>query len=597
VGAALDGTLLASSGPRRVLPRVLALVALVGWTVVLGTPLLEPAAPFARAGLNALRSGAGLLGLGGRLAAWAGLEMVRFAPLGALAVLVLGLPGASGGRPRGSGLRALGLSFAAGLAALVLSEHAAPGPFDAILPGAGVALGWAGARALRRGPGAALRFAAGIAATLAAVAGGLAVLGWLALEKQARVADPAPITSAQKRDLVSTLRGKNPRGIPPGKLRTLRLTGDQVERLAAWASSVQVHGRTAVRLDGPGRASGTVSLRVPATGSRWLNVDASVQLRVERGRFELVLPELRVGPWPVPRFLRERIPPALLAAIRSDDRTGRMLEAIREVRLEEDAVTATYGRIEQERGALAALVWGEDEVEVVRANLDAYLDRLLEAMAASPPGDARFRAGLEAASALALARARSRSRGGSAVAENRAALLTVGVVLGSERLASVLGAALDEPTAAKVRALREGTTVRGRGDWVRHFAVSAALTVLSSVSPSNAAGLLKEELDAGGGSGFSFGDLLADRAGTTFAEVSTRSEATAAAMQERVARGVAVEDVFPAAADLPEGIEDQELQGRYGGVGGPLYRELAAEIERRIAGAAVYRQDVAAGGG
>ena len=101
VGAALDGTLLASPGPRRVLPRVLALVALVGWAVVLGTPLLEPAAPFARAGLNALRSGAGLLGLAGRLAAWAGLEMVRFAPLGALAVLVLGLPGASGGSRNG----------------------------------------------------------------------------------------------------------------------------------------------------------------------------------------------------------------------------------------------------------------------------------------------------------------------------------------------------------------------------------------------------------------------------------------------------------------------------------------------------------------
>jgi hypothetical protein len=113
--------------------------------------------------------------------------------------------------------------------------------------------------------------------------------------------------------------------------------------------------------------------------------------------------------------------------------------------------------------------------------------------------------------------------------------------------------------------------------------------VISAVAPSDAAGLLKEELDADGGSGFSFADLLADRAGTTFAEVATRDEARAAAVQRRIAEGFWVDEFFPPADGLPEGIPDAQLQSRYGGVGGPLYRRTAEEIERRIAACAAYR--------
>ena len=107
---------------------------------------------------------------------------------------------------------------------------------------------------------------------------------------------------------------------------------------------------------------------------------------------------------------------------------------------------------------------------------------------------------------------------------------------------------------------------------------------------SDAAGLLKEELDASrGGSGFSFADLLADRAGTTFALRATSDKVSARAMQDRLARGFLIEEFFPPAADLPEGIPDAELQSRYGGVGGQAYNRLIEEIEQRIATCAAYR--------
>jgi hypothetical protein len=101
--------------------------------------------------------------------------------------------------------------------------------------------------------------------------------------------------------------------------------------------------------------------------------------------------------------------------------------------------------------------------------------------------------------------------------------------------------------------------------------VSAALTVLSSDKPSDEAGLFKEELDADGGSGFSFADLAADRSGTTFAVVATRDEEAARAVQERLRGRLRGLRLLPPAADLPEGIDDAAFQSRYGGVGGPLY--------------------------
>ncbi len=119
--------------------------------------------------------------------------------------------------------------------------------------------------------------------------------------------------------------------------------------------------------------------------------------------------------------------------------------------------------------------------------------------------------------------------------------------------------------------------------------MSGALTVLSAQAPSDAIGLFREELDAGGGSGLSFGDLMADRAGTTFALLATGDDAGARAIQARLAGGFRVHDFFLEAADLPEEIQDTELQSRYGGVGGPLFRSYAAEVERRMWSCPGYR--------
>ena len=74
-----------------------------------------------------------------------------------------------------------------------------------------------------------------------------------------------------------------------------------------------------------------------------------------------------------------------------------------------------------------------------------------------------------------------------------------------------------------------------------------------------------------------------------FALAATRNEKAARDMQERLAANPRIDDIFPPAADLPEGISDVALEAEYGGVGGAGYAAIVERIERRLAACAALR--------
>jgi hypothetical protein len=107
--------------------------------------------------------------------------------------------------------------------------------------------------------------------------------------------------------------------------------------------------------------------------------------------------------------------------------------------------------------------------------------------------------------------------------------------------------------------------------------------VLEHPLVSDAGGLIKEELDTlTHGSGFSFGDLAADRAVVRFAIAATRSPVDEQALQARLHRGFAVDDFFPQITDLPERLTLEQFRTVYGGVGSQRYRQVVADIEARL---------------
>lgn len=217
--------------------------------------------------------------------------------------------------------------------------------------------------------------------------------------------------------------------------------------------------------------------------------------------------------------------------------------------------------------------------------------------------DAYFRAAFVAASATAP----TSSPTGAATAESspppapadrllsaQAALLALALFTDphSTLLATPLAGALlagieDAAQRAQKKSLCGTPTVRGRNDWVRHFLVSAALTVLLGEALARSAGVQKEVADAhalsaGHGTGFSFGDLCADEAGIRFAAWLAADPDRTAARVPVWATAFSAADFFPEAKDLPEDLPWEEFVARFGGVGAPEYEKVRAEIRRRV---------------
>lgn len=151
----------------------------------------------------------------------------------------------------------------------------------------------------------------------------------------------------------------------------------------------------------------------------------------------------------------------------------------------------------------------------------------------------------------------------------------------SERVAS-----LDTPEAAARRANVLGKpTARGREDTLKHFTVMAALVSEISAAEASALGFAKEAIDAQGGTGFSFADIAANRAGIRFAERVMRG----ATPPTWIAENFTINDFVPDLDGLPEALQSNAMIEQYGGRGDERFEAVIAEIDRRLDALPPYR--------
>ena len=180
-----------------------------------------------------------------------------------------------------------------------------------------------------------------------------------------------------------------------------------------------------------------------------------------------------------------------------------------------------------------------------------------------------------------FALARERSKTGDPVAENRAALTALAERALGQRLVSVRG--------LQGLGRRSSVYLKGRQDFAQHFTLSAFIAATGGEGLSDVAGLYKELRDAREGSGFSFNDLAADRAGSRLGETSTHSAREARRVQGVLAGVKDAGVFFPRVDDLPEFMHQAEFERRFGGVDAPPYKAMQEKIETRIAGLTLYR--------
>lgn len=555
----------------------------IGWWLNART-----AAWTARVGAQSLSSIAGIVRWAA-LSAFAGfLDAARFAPVGLLAVLALP-------RRRRPSTRLLfmvvpAVSVGTVLVAVVQYIEAGRGEVPGIFPlllsfllcGVGV---WVGMNWLRGWAARLFIIPKLIAAALVmAVAAGS--FAYLALEARPLSIDSPTLTSETSRRLYRMLRGKNPKTLAPGATATLHASESDLNDLLAWGASISHHAPRA-RIDLTGK-SPAISLSVMAPFSvgdaRYINVLAAGAVQVNNGELSLDLRRLSLGSVDVPEFLLAAVSSRVASAVNHSRQLRPFLAPIHALRVRSSGLSASYARADLPPGAIASLFEGPESADELKRAVSAYTSHLLKSSARVAPAERKFGAALE----TAFRYARERSTEGNAVLENEAAIVALGILLGHSRIDHLAGRVMKVGDWSKAAAFQDAT-LRKRQDWTKHFFVSAALSVLSTQDAGNLVGRFKEELDADGGSGFSFGDLLADRSGTTFAMVATSDDAAARAIQDRLIRGYHVEDFVPLGADLPENLSDAEFNARFGGVGGPAYRRVAEEIERRLSGCAAYR--------
>jgi hypothetical protein len=180
----------------------------------------------------------------------------------------------------------------------------------------------------------------------------------------------------------------------------------------------------------------------------------------------------------------------------------------------------------------------------------------------------------------------------SLAAENRAALMALVLYFGTDKFELLVGdiSNLSVKQLQQRSKLRARVKLRERVDIQKHFIYSVALQLFGTSTASNAIGELKEFLDSNNGeSGFSFADLMADRAGTRLAMLATDSDKSALKVQNHLADITEEALLLPELTGLPEGISQQAFELHYRDINSLVYDSMLKSIDQKLQEIPVYK--------
>ena len=407
----------------------------------------------------------------------------------------------------------------------------------------------------------------------------LAILVLVAIAgfESAPLVEPARHLSHQDIERIKRLlRQHDPRHVKKQEVRTLSLTERDLNLLLEYATPDTLNTSSQVELRPDGmKVRLTVKLPDNPLGD-YMNISADLARANGRTHVE----QLMLGGLALPGWLLE---PLLLQGHRimlaRFDEYRIAAEAISSYRFQDDRLIVVYqlnpelvehlqqsgkGFLFPEADSHRMLAYHEelDRITDQHASRRISLDKVL------PP-------------LFKLAAART-AESGEPQAENRALLLALTMHVHGMNISRFI----DIPRVPHKQLLH--LSVLGRHDLVQHYLLSAALTVSAGSGLAGAVGVFKELDDSRGGSGFSFADLLADRAGIRLAAMATGTDQQARLLQQRMGGPLSETDFMPDINDLPEGIMELEFKHRYRDLDSKSYRIVEDEIEQRLSRCKVY---------
>jgi hypothetical protein len=128
-----------------------------------------------------------------------------------------------------------------------------------------------------------------------------------------------------------------------------------------------------------------------------------------------------------------------------------------------------------------------------------------------------------------------------------------------------------------------------REDMAQHLLGSAAMTILGSDQLAGSMGLAKEMEDARSGSGFSFADMAANKAGIRMGRFAVSGPVNARFFQQRMADISHENQFMPDISNLPENMDTAEFNARFTDTQSPAYVRIMDMIESRLDACPIYQ--------
>jgi len=400
----------------------------------------------------------------------------------------------------------------------------------------------------------------------------LAVAGaiYLVVDTQPTINRAAEVTPDSIGRAKRILEQNDPRELKSGTVRTISTRAADIDLAANYLARQFAHGSARVQLDA-GRAQLDASLRLPMIP---IGLYVNVAVTVAEKQPLPSLQTLKIGKFPLPPWLAQPMITKALSFWLSESDIAAFRNAVKSVKLNDSGMAVTYQWHADLEDKLRAVLLPPEQ----KARLRRYHDRLVEVSRKLNAPKVSLTEFLVPIFKLVA----ERSNGNDPVAESRAAILVLTIYINGEDWAQIQPDANNWPRPAKHLVL-----LNQRDDFPKHFIISAALAADAGGPLADAVGLYKEIADSRGGSGFSFNDIAADRAGTRFGEHAA-NRATAKILAQKLSAGIAERDLMPATEDLPEFMTEAVFKRRFGGVDGINYKKMMAEIERRVAALQLY---------
>ncbi|MBX3630071.1 MAG: hypothetical protein KF908_09185 [Nitrosomonas sp.] len=399
----------------------------------------------------------------------------------------------------------------------------------------------------------------------------LGFLLFLTIEEKPRVerlTAVAPEHIERARYLFDQHRQHSPQNVPI----TISILSEDIDIAANYLAKLFTHGKARVKLSHR-QAEIHASLPIPLQSIKgYINFQATLTETA-------ALPQLQsvhIGQLTIPDSVSQFLSAQLIEWLKKHPRYGNGINIIKNVRFSSKILKVAYylpDKLSESDNYSLPVLSKSEQNKIYRYHLFLVQNSHRQHSGQLIPTNQTLSQILQPLMQMAA----KYSEKNQAPVENRAAILAATFHILRLPLERLIPEAVHWPHA-KYQVI----TLDGRQDFAQHFIVSAAITAYADTFLSDAIGLYKEIEDARSGSGFSFNDIAADRAGTLFGERATANQATALKLQQWATRGITDKDLMPVWADLPEHLPKSVFRQQFGHMDTPAYNQIMKKIEQRV---------------